>query len=41
MNKEELLALGLTEEQAEKVLAETERLQKTLKERDKQVEGRK
>ncbi len=39
MNKEELLALGLTEEQAEKVLAETERLQKTLKERDKQLEG--
>lgn len=36
MNKEELLALGLTEEQAEKVLAEMGSLQKSLKERDKQ-----
>ncbi len=37
MNKEELLALGLTEEQAEKVLAEIAELQKTVKERDKQL----
>ena len=29
MNKEELLALGLTEEQAEKVLLEMTELQKT------------
>ena len=36
MNKEELLALGLTEEQAEKVLVEMGSLQKSLKERDKQ-----
>lgn len=34
MNKEELLSLGLTEEQAEKVLAEMTELQKSLKERD-------
>ncbi len=38
MNKEELLSLGLTEEQAEKVLAEITELQKSLKERDKQLE---
>lgn len=37
MNKEELLSLGLTEEQAEKVLAEMSGLQKSLKERDKQL----
>lgn len=37
MNKEELLSLGLTEEQAEKVLAEMTELQKTVKERDKQL----
>ncbi len=37
MNKEELQALGLTEEQAEKVLAEVVGLQKSLKERDKQL----
>jgi len=37
MNKEELLALGLTEEQAEKVLAEIAELQKIVKERDKQL----
>ena len=37
MNKEELLATGLTEEQAEKVLAEMGSLQKSLKERDKQL----
>jgi len=36
MNKEELLVLGLTEEQAEKVLVEMGSLQKSLKERDKQ-----
>ncbi len=36
MNKEGLLSLGLTEEQAEKVLAEMGSLQKSLKERDKQ-----
>lgn len=34
MNKEELLSLGLTEEQVEKVLLEMSGLQKTLKERD-------
>lgn len=34
MNKEELLALGLSEEQAEKVLAEMTVLQKAVKERD-------
>ncbi len=39
MNKEELQALGLTDEQAEKVLAEITVLQKTLKERDKQLES--
>lgn len=38
MNKEELLSLGLTEEQADKVLAEMSGLQKTVKERDKQLE---
>ena len=32
MNKEELLALGLTEEEAEKVLLEMTELQKTVKE---------
>lgn len=37
MNKEELLSLGLTEEQAEKMLAEMGNLQKSLKERDKQL----
>lgn len=37
MNKEELLSLGLTEEQAEKVLAEMGNLQKSLKEWDKQL----
>ena len=37
MNKEELLSLGLTEEQAEKVLLEMTGLQKTVKERDKQL----
>ncbi len=37
MDKEELLALGLTEEQAEKVLLEMTELQKTVKERDKQL----
>ena len=37
MNKEELLALGLTEEEAEKVLLEMTELQKTVKERDKQL----
>lgn len=37
MNKEELQALGLTEEQAEKVLSEMAGLQKSLKERDKQL----
>ncbi len=39
MNKDELIALGLTEEQAAKVLAEMDNLQKTLKERDKQLES--
>lgn len=37
MNKEELQAMGLTDEQAEKVLAEMNALQKTVKERDKQL----
>lgn len=37
MNKDELLALGLSEEQAEKVLAEMNALQNTVKERDKQL----
>lgn len=37
MNKEELQAMGLTDEQAEKVLAEMAGLQKTVKERDKQL----
>lgn len=37
MNKEELRSLGLTEEQSDKVLAEMAGLQKSLKERDKQL----
>ena len=37
MNKDDLLKLGLSEEQAEKVLAEMGNLQKSLKERDKQL----
>jgi len=37
MNKEDLLTLGLTDEQAEKVLAEMAGLRKQLKERDKQL----
>ena len=39
MNKEELQALGLSEEQAEKVLAEMDNLQEAVKERDKQLEN--
>lgn len=37
MNKEDLLTLGLTDEQAEKVLAEMAGLLKQLKDRDKQL----